>query len=321
LGSVRKIIDNMGAVKDAIVYDAFGNIVSETDSTKRGLYSSTGREFDVETQLRYHRARYYDPVTARWTSQDPMGFDAGDSNLYRYVNNRPTDNSDPSGQILDASIGVITSYNLQGGWRKKVVFNPTWVLPPIPLLHVPSATVSGKASIAAKGEASGNFVNLIAAANMSFKAGAEATFQWGKILNIKLPLIGAKITFGAGITITGSIESDEVTASVKVDGKGSPSVLFEVDKAFDIILRLKAKAFIGGVIKYQGQEAGLAVSLEGSVKQVIHVPKLSFLVTANPVKATFAAAAGLTWDHPSGQLDYVWTRNGKRHTQRILDFL
>ena len=30
-------------------------------------------------------------------SQDPLGFDAGDSNLYRYVNNAPTDATDPSG--------------------------------------------------------------------------------------------------------------------------------------------------------------------------------------------------------------------------------
>lgn len=30
-------------------------------------------------------------------SQDPMGFDAGDSNLYRYVNNRPEIEEDPSG--------------------------------------------------------------------------------------------------------------------------------------------------------------------------------------------------------------------------------
>ena len=97
LGSVRKVIDNTGVVKDAIVYDAFGNIVSETDSTKRGLYSWTGREIDVETGLQYNRARYYDPVTARWISQDPMGFDAGDSNLYRYVKNSTQTSNDPSG--------------------------------------------------------------------------------------------------------------------------------------------------------------------------------------------------------------------------------
>lgn len=30
-------------------------------------------------------------------TRDPMGFSAGDSNLYRYVNNRPTFETDPSG--------------------------------------------------------------------------------------------------------------------------------------------------------------------------------------------------------------------------------
>jgi hypothetical protein len=45
----------------------------------------------------YNRARYYDPVTARWMSQDPLGFDAGDSNLYRYVQNEPANATDPTG--------------------------------------------------------------------------------------------------------------------------------------------------------------------------------------------------------------------------------
>jgi hypothetical protein len=35
--------------------------------------------------------------TGRWTSRDPLGFDAGDSNLYRYVNNNPQNGVDPSG--------------------------------------------------------------------------------------------------------------------------------------------------------------------------------------------------------------------------------
>jgi RHS repeat-associated protein len=52
---------------------------------------------DVETGLQYNRARYYDSSTGRWMSQDPLGFDAGDSNLYRYVKNQPTVATDPSG--------------------------------------------------------------------------------------------------------------------------------------------------------------------------------------------------------------------------------
>ena len=97
MGSVRDVIDSTGAVKDHINYDGFGNIISETDASYRGRYAWTGRELDTETGLQYNRARYYDPKTGRWTSQDPLGFDAGDSNLYRYLANGGVNGSDPSG--------------------------------------------------------------------------------------------------------------------------------------------------------------------------------------------------------------------------------
>ncbi len=96
-GTVRDVTDATGVVKDSIRYDAFGNIVAETDATYRGRYGWDGREWDEEARLLYERARYYDPQTARWVSQDPLGFDAGDSNLYRYVYNQPSIQTDPSG--------------------------------------------------------------------------------------------------------------------------------------------------------------------------------------------------------------------------------
>ena len=97
-GSIRDVQDNSTlAIKNTIVYDGWGNISSETDSTFRGRYAWTGRELDTETGLQYNRARYYDPKTSRWLTQDPLGFDAGDSNLYRYASNRPADSYDPWG--------------------------------------------------------------------------------------------------------------------------------------------------------------------------------------------------------------------------------
>lgn len=41
----------------------------------------------------------YDPSIGRWLSRDPIGFAAGDSNLYRYVSNDPEDSVDPSGEV------------------------------------------------------------------------------------------------------------------------------------------------------------------------------------------------------------------------------
>jgi RHS repeat-associated protein len=62
----------------------------------------TGREYDPELDMYYYRARYYDPRLGRFVSQDPLGFAAGDSNLYRYVGNAPLAARDPLGLAGDA---------------------------------------------------------------------------------------------------------------------------------------------------------------------------------------------------------------------------
>ncbi|MGF1583246.1 MAG: RHS repeat-associated core domain-containing protein [Gemmataceae bacterium] len=97
VGSVRHMIDNSGVVQNTIVYDGFGNITSESNASFGDRYKWTGREWDAEAELQYNRARYYDPAIGRWISRDPLGFEAGYSNLYRYVNNQPTNAIDPSG--------------------------------------------------------------------------------------------------------------------------------------------------------------------------------------------------------------------------------
>jgi RHS repeat-associated protein len=94
-------------VKDTITYDGWGQITNDTNMSLRGRYGYTGREEDVETGWQYNRARYYDSVNARWISQDPLGFDAGDSNLYRYALNAPTLNPDPSGNCLPLLVGGV----------------------------------------------------------------------------------------------------------------------------------------------------------------------------------------------------------------------
>jgi RHS repeat-associated protein len=110
LNSVRDVMDNSGAVKDSIAYDGFGNITSESNSSYRGWYAWTGRQRDVATGLQYNNARWYGSLMGRWLTEDPSGFDAGDSNLYRYVNNAPTGATDPSGRDLFASGDASKNY-------------------------------------------------------------------------------------------------------------------------------------------------------------------------------------------------------------------
>src|SRR5205823_3703960 len=78
-------------------YDGYGKTKQETNPSAGDRYLYTARQYDSETGLYNGRARYYDPYIGRWTSQDPIGFQAGDSNLYRYVANRSMAQVDPSG--------------------------------------------------------------------------------------------------------------------------------------------------------------------------------------------------------------------------------
>jgi RHS repeat-associated protein len=68
-------------------------------------YLFTCQEWDATTALYYYDARWYDSATGRFTTQDPLGFAAGDENLYRYCMNDPTNKTDPSGLLTDEYTG------------------------------------------------------------------------------------------------------------------------------------------------------------------------------------------------------------------------
>jgi RHS repeat-associated protein len=98
-GSIRQIVDNTGSLLNQITYDSYGNITHQTNPSVTFRFGYTGREWDGETGQYYYRARYYDARVGRFLSTDPIGFAAGDANLYRYVGNSPTNATDPSGEI------------------------------------------------------------------------------------------------------------------------------------------------------------------------------------------------------------------------------
>jgi RHS repeat-associated protein len=97
LGSIDTLTDKDGNVVDKRTFDSFGRVLSQMNPSVQFRYGYTGRELDLESGLDYYRARYYDPQVGRFISVDPMGFGAGDTNLYRYVGNNSTNAIDPSG--------------------------------------------------------------------------------------------------------------------------------------------------------------------------------------------------------------------------------
>ena len=97
-GSITHLTDSSGTIANSYVYDSYGRQLSVFESVVQP-YSYTGREFDVESGLYFYRARYFDATTGRFLSEDPIGFAAGDQNLYRYVRNNPINSIDPFGLI------------------------------------------------------------------------------------------------------------------------------------------------------------------------------------------------------------------------------
>jgi RHS repeat-associated protein len=99
LGTVRDLVDEAGSLLNHIDYDSFGGIIVQSNVAAGDRFTYTGRELDAEIGLYYYRARFYDPVLGRFIANDPSGFDAGDANLYRYVENSPLTWVDPTGRF------------------------------------------------------------------------------------------------------------------------------------------------------------------------------------------------------------------------------
>ena len=61
-------------------------------------YRFTGKERDAESGNDYFGARYYNPATGRFLSEDPLGFAGSGPNLYAYAGDDPIDLYDPFGE-------------------------------------------------------------------------------------------------------------------------------------------------------------------------------------------------------------------------------
>jgi RHS repeat-associated protein len=95
LGSVTSLTNAAGAVASNYTYDSFGNLVTTSGSLANN-FRYTGREIDPETSLYNYRARYYDPASGRFLSEDPLRFRAW-PDFYSYVSNSPVSFIDPTG--------------------------------------------------------------------------------------------------------------------------------------------------------------------------------------------------------------------------------
>ncbi len=107
LGSVRQVVSTSGSVLDALTFDPYGNLVTQTNSAYQPRFGYAGGLLDPLTGDYQFGARNYSPEDGRWESQDPLGFAAGDADLYGYIFNDPTTAIDPTGLDVWTSIGGV----------------------------------------------------------------------------------------------------------------------------------------------------------------------------------------------------------------------
>ena len=132
----------------AYEHDAWGNVLSDDVAPSAGelravRYRFHGRERSAATGLVNFRMRWYDPVTGRWLSKDPIRLRGG-LNLYAFCHGRPLTDMDHYGlcdgdrawsnKMVDAGVMTATA----GG----LLISMSGQLPPLPP-QVEGAMVAG----------------------------------------------------------------------------------------------------------------------------------------------------------------------------------
>jgi RHS repeat-associated protein len=130
LGTVRHLADSAGNMINDRVYDSFGQLLAETNPSVTHRFGFTGREWDAELGLNYHRARYYDVGAGKWISEDPIGFTAGDANVTRYVFNSASGFRDSSGFGVETEMFTLWSEPRQDGMSNWLHTDPIsgWIV-------------------------------------------------------------------------------------------------------------------------------------------------------------------------------------------------
>ena len=104
-GNVTEYLTATGTIAAHFEYDPFGNTVVNTDTGNLFTYRFSTKPRDTETGLYYYGYRYYDPMTGRWPSRDPIG-ERGGVGIYAMVGNNAISSFDVLG--LDAQADCLS---------------------------------------------------------------------------------------------------------------------------------------------------------------------------------------------------------------------
>ena len=101
-GSVTNIVGDDGNLVKGYEYDEYGNTTDGGEASFINEVTFTGSVRDLGSGLQYMSARYYDPATGRFISQDTYTgtpYAPWTQHLYSYCGNNPVNMVDPTGHM------------------------------------------------------------------------------------------------------------------------------------------------------------------------------------------------------------------------------
>ena len=115
-GNVGRISSEWGRVKETYSYDPYGNLTYGIPDTVN-YYGYNGESSNLATGLQYLRARYYNPQTGNFITEDTYAGQISNPltlNRYDYVSNNPVNYIDPSGHFSVNRMSTDDRNNLTG---------------------------------------------------------------------------------------------------------------------------------------------------------------------------------------------------------------
>ena len=102
--NVTSYVNESGIIQERYIYNAYGTVtfldanfgvISSSVVEPDHLYA--GYNFDADVEMYHVRNRVYHPTIGTWLQRDPIGYDAGDVSLLRYVGSVSISYLDPLG--------------------------------------------------------------------------------------------------------------------------------------------------------------------------------------------------------------------------------
>jgi len=139
-GTVHAVADESGSIVESYRFDSWGRVLGVYSGSGTPLTESAignrilwqGREYSWSIGIYNLRARWYDPVTGRWLSNDPSGLEGG-LNQYCFAYNCPVLLNDPDGENPVVIAAVVLAGIL-------IISNPDTVYAPAPADETPATT-------------------------------------------------------------------------------------------------------------------------------------------------------------------------------------